>query len=162
MSQLNVVKHCVIQRSHEVVRAHFLDFDHHIAHGVHRGVDYTVLERLGAQQRVRSKFRVYGMPKVDEILVYPDAEGAVVQDFVRGEFAGGRIRVTFTPDGPTTTRLEATLDVPLRGVNRLIKPLLRRVVEQLTVQALEEDRRDLENGYQPPRQREMPKAASAA
>ncbi len=161
MSQLKIVKQCIIRRAPDVVRAHFLDFDHHIAHGVHKGVDYTVLERLGAQQRVRSKFRVYGMPKVDEIVVYADAAGAVVQDFVKGDFAGGRIRVSFTPEGEAT-RLEATLDAPLRGVNRLLAPLLRRVVAKLVDQALSEDCEDLENGYQPPRQRAVPKAASAA
>jgi hypothetical protein len=150
MSQLKIVRHAVIQRAPEVVRAHFLDFDHHIAHGVHKGVAYTVLERHGAQQRVRSQFRVYGLPKTDEIIVYQDDDGAVVQDFVHGDFAGGRIRVSFAPAG-TGTRVTATLDVPLRGVNRLLRPLLERVVGKLTTQAIEEDRIDMEqHGYQPP------------
>jgi hypothetical protein len=85
----------------------------------------------------------------------------VVQEFVKGDFAGGRIQVSFTPQG-SGTHLVAVLDVPLRGLNRLLRPLIARVVDQLTVQAIEEDRRDLEGGYQPPAQRDVPKAASAA
>ena len=161
MSQIRVRRECVIERAPDVVRAHFLDFDHHITHGVHAGVHYTVLERQRPKQRVRSKFKVFGMPKVDEVVVQADAQGNVVQEFVKGDFAGGRIQVSFAPQG-TGTHLVATLDVPLRGLNRLLRPLIARVVDQLTLQALEEDRRDLEGGYQPPAQRDVPKAASVA
>jgi hypothetical protein len=162
MSQIRVTRECVIERAPDVVRAHFLDFEHHIAHGVHAGVHYTVLERQGARQRVRSRFKVYGLPKIDEIVVYADPLGNVVQEFVKGDFAGGRIQVSFTPRPDGGTHLVATLDVPVRGVNRLLKPLIARVVDQLTRQAIEEDRLDLEGGYQPPAQRDVPKAASAA
>ena len=128
------------------------DFDHHIAHGVHRGVHYIVLSRQGDTQRVQQKFRVFGMPKTDELLASQAADGSVVHEFVKGDFAGGNITVRFVPDGPARTRLEATLTAPLRGINRLIAPLLRRVVAQLTAQSLEEDRRDLEeHGYMPAR-----------
>jgi hypothetical protein len=149
MSQLKIVKECVIQRSVDVCRAHFLDFEHHIEHGVHAGVHYTELERQGAKQKVRSRFKVLGLPKVDEVIVYADAEGTVQQEFVKGDFAGGRIEVRFQPEG-AATRLVATLEVPLRGVNRALAPLLRRIVDRLTEATLAEDRRDLEGGYQPP------------
>jgi hypothetical protein len=142
---------CVVNRPSEVVRAHFLDFDHHIEHGVHAGVHYTVLDRLGegARQRVRSAFKVLGMNKVDEVIAYLDGSGDVVQEFVKGDFVGGTIRVHFVPRADGATHLIVQLRVPLRGMNRLLAPIVKSTVVKLTQQALEEDRRDLEGGYQP-------------
>lgn len=150
MNQIKLQKSCLIQRPVDVVRAHFLDFDHHIAHGVHAGVHYTVLAR-GPRQRVRSRFKVLGLPKEDELFVYADAAGTVVQEFVKGDFAGGTIKVHFEPDGPSRTRLRANFDVPARGLTRVLAPLVRRVLSKLADQAIEEDRRDLEEGGYAPR-----------
>jgi hypothetical protein len=52
--------------------------------------------------------------------------------------------VSFEPRGSGTHR-RATLDVPVRGVNRRRRPLIARA-----------------SGHQPPAQRDVPKAASAA
>jgi hypothetical protein len=154
MSQINLEKQCVIERSIDVVRAHFLDFDHHIDNEVHKGVHYTVLAR-GQQTRLRSRFKVLGLPKDDEILVYADHQGSVVQEFVKGDFAGGTLKVYFVAETPTRTRLKAVFDVPARGINWLMKPIVRSVISRIADQAIEEDRRDLEGGY-------VPKSALAA
>ena len=152
MSQITLEKQCVIQRPIDVVRAHFLDFDHHIRKEVHKGVHYTVLAR-GAQTRIRSRFKVLGMPKQDEILVYEDHQGNVVQEFVRGDFEGGTLTIRFREEAPERTHLSATFDVPARGMNRLMKPIVRSVIGKLADQAIEEDRVDLEQGgYSPPRE----------
>jgi hypothetical protein len=149
MSQIQLEKQAVIERSIDVVRAHFLDFDHHITNDVHKSVRYTVLAR-GRQTRVRSRFSVLGLPKQDEILIYADHRGSVVQEFVQGDFAGGTLKVHFDAETPTRTRLRAVFDVPARGINRLMKPIVRSVISRIADQALEEDRRDLEEGgYQP-------------
>lgn len=148
MSKISLEKQCVIERPIDVVRAHFLDFDHHIAHEVHKGVHYTVLAR-GRQTRVRSRFKVLGLTKQDELLVYADHQGNVVQEFVRGDFAGGTLKVLFSAETPNRTHLKAVFDVPARGINWLMKPIVRNVIGRIADQAIEEDRRDLEGGYTP-------------
>ena len=150
MSQLQFESHCVIRRPLEVVRAHFLDFDHHIAKDVHKGIEYTLLER-GQRQRVRARMKILGITKTDEALVYQDIDGSVVQEFVKGDFAGGEIRVRFKAEGAGVTRLDASVRAPLRGLNKLLKPIIHRIFIKLTEKTIEEDRLDLENsGYQPP------------
>jgi len=152
MSQITLEKQCVIQRPIDVVRAHFLDFDHHIRKEVHKGVHYTVLAR-GAQTRVRSRFKVLGLSKQDEILVYEDHQGNVVQEFVRGDFEGGTLTIRFSEEAPERTRLRAIFDVPARGMNWLMKPIVRSVISKIADQAIEEDRVDLEQGgYSPYRE----------
>lgn len=152
MSQITLEKHCVIERPIDVVRAHFLDFDHHIEKEVHKGVHYTVLSR-GVRTRVRSRFKVLGLPKQDEILVYEDHQGNVVQEFVRGDFEGGTLKIEFDAQSPQRTRLRAIFDVPARGINRLMKPIVRSVISRIADQAIEEDRLDLEQGgYAPGRE----------
>jgi hypothetical protein len=154
MAKLEIDRGCVIKRPIEVVRSHFLDFDHHIARGVHAGVRYQVLSASGGKQRVRQMIRVLGLPKVDVIEVGLDGDGNVRQDFLEGDFAGGHIEVHFRALDATTTELRAQLRAPLRGLNALMAPIVRRVVEKLTEQAIREDQDDLERkGYQPPVER---------
>lgn len=147
MSELDVTTQCQIQRPIDIVRAHFLDFDHHIKNDVHKGVRYTVLGVEDGKQRVRQEFKVLGMPKKDELLVY-ERDGSVIQDFVEGDFAGGRLRVDFTEVEPGRTALHARIKAPLRGLNRLLAPLITRMVRKLADQAIDEDIHDLEKaGY---------------
>jgi hypothetical protein len=149
-SRLTYGVDCRYQRPVSVVRAHFLDMRHHIAHDVHKGVHYTILDESGDRCRLRQKFKVLGMTKTDEIELSRRADGAVVQDYLKGDFAGGTLTISFTEDGADATRLHADFDIPLRGMNRLLKPILLRTVKKLVAAALEEDRVDLEVGkYQP-------------
>ncbi|HTJ46656.1 MAG TPA: hypothetical protein VL463_31335 [Kofleriaceae bacterium] len=41
---------------------------HHIEHGVHKGIEYTILDESPGKCRVRQKFKVLGMTKVDELV----------------------------------------------------------------------------------------------
>jgi hypothetical protein len=148
MTLLEVRKTVRIRRPSEVVRCHFLDMHHHIAHGVHQGIRYTILAEEPGRLRLTQDFKVLGMPKRDEIILYTTPDGCVRQDFLSGDFAGGSIEVRFEDDGPAT-RLYARLRAPLRGAMALLRPVIRWQVSKLTDQALEEDRRDLEGGYQP-------------
>ena len=148
-SRIQYAIDCRFERPADVCRAHFLDMRHHIEHGVHKGVHYTILDEAGDTCRVRQKFKVMGMTKVDELELRRRADGAVVQDFIAGDFAGGTLTIQFTPDG-TGTKLHADFDFPLRGFNRVIAPIILRTVKKLAAAALEEDRVDLEQGrYEP-------------
>jgi len=142
---------CRFRRPLDVVRSHFLDMRHHVDHDVHKGVRYTILDERDDRCRVVQRFKVLGMTKRDELVLYRDGQGNVVQDFVKGELAGGRLTLRFFADDADTTKATLTFDVPLRGINRLLRPVLQRVVVKTARQALEEDRVDLEErGYQPP------------
>ena len=126
-SRIQYATDCRFQRPGEVCRAHFLDMRHHIEHGVHKGVHYTILEESASSCRVRQELKVLGLTKVDELVLSRRADGGIRQDYVAGDF-----------------------DFPLRGLNRLLAPIILRTVKKLTAQALEEDRADLEEGeYQP-------------
>lgn len=132
----------------ETVRAHFLDFEHHIRANVHRSVAYTLLASEGDERRVRQQFKVLGLPKTDEIRVALCADGDVLQTFEKGEFAGGTVLFHFTPLAEGGTRITARVDAPLRGINLLMAPLLPMIVGGLVEGGLEEDRLDLQT-YSP-------------
>ena len=150
MSHLDIATQCRIRRPLDIVRAHFVDFRHHIERDVHKGIKYTILGEESGKQRVAAEFKVLGVPKRDEILAYVNDEGAVIQDFVVGDFAGGQLRIDFHEVDSTTTELHATIKAPLRGINKLLAPVIRRVVVKLTDKTIAEDIHDLENtGYQP-------------
>jgi hypothetical protein len=91
------------------------------------------------------------MRKRDELVLYATRDGRVVQEFLSGDFAGGTIELRFAGDGDGT-RVEARLSAPLRGMMRLLQPIVKRQVLGTVRRALEEDRADLEEGgYQPGR-----------
>jgi hypothetical protein len=122
---------------------------HHLAHDVHHGVRYTILSEEPKRLRLTQDFKVLGMKKKDELVLYATSDGRVIQEFLRGDFAGGGIELIFHPDGDGT-RVDARLWAPLRGMNKLLTPIIRWQVGKITDQALEEDRVDLEErGYEP-------------
>lgn len=144
MARLNLERSVTVERPVEVVRAHFLDFEHHIRANVHRSITYTLLPSDPGQQHVRQQFKVLGLPKRDEVIVELNPEGHVLQTFEIGDFAGGTVLFRLSPLGDSQTRITAEVDAPLRGLNRLLAPLLHRVVARLVETGLEEDRRDLQ------------------
>lgn len=148
MSSIEVRRSVFFRRAPDVVRCHFLDIAHHLAHDIHKGVKYAIVKEEPGRVRLIQDFRVLGMPKHDELVLYATRDGRVVQEFVRGDFAGGGIELSFREQGEGT-RLDAVLRAPLRGMNRLLAPVIKWQVGKITDRALEEDRADLENGYEP-------------
>jgi len=150
MPRLQLERSVTVNRPVEIVCTHVLDFEHHIRANVHRSITYTLLASEGEQRRVRQQFKVLGLPKTDELLVAPSADGAVVQSFEKGDFAGGSLVFRFTSLPEGGTRITAQLDAPLRGMNLLMAPLLPTIVAGLVDTGLEEDRLDLQT-YNPGR-----------
>jgi hypothetical protein len=139
------------RRDPDTVRCHFLDIQHHLAHQVHKGVRYTILTEEAGRLRLRQEFSVLGMKKRDELVLYATRDGRVVQEFLSGDFAGGTLQLRFDRDGDDT-RVDVALTAPLRGMMRLLQPIVKRQVLGTVKRALEEDRADLEEGrYQPGR-----------
>lgn len=148
MPRLQLERSVTVNRPVEIVRAHFLDFEHHIRTNVHRSVTYTLLASDGDKRRVRQQFKVLGLPKTDVISVAPSPQGDVVQTFEEGDFAGGSLVFRFSPLPEGGTTITAQVDAPLRGMNLLMAPLLPKIVAGLLDTGLEEDRLDLQT-YNP-------------
>ncbi len=139
-----------IARPIDVVRSHFGDVDHHAKNPVHRGVEFTLLATAGTRSRFRKRVHILGIPLVDEVILSRQPDGTITEEFVSGSNAGGNFTSRFRAEGSEATNVEATVELPLRGLRRLAAPLIRLLVRRQLGRALGEDRRDLEEGgYQP-------------
>lgn len=138
-----------IARSIEVVRRHFSDVDHHARTRVHPDVVFTPLADAEEESRFRKTIRVLGVPVVDEVVLRRQADGSITEDSVAGPSTGMRLISNFRAAGPDLTATTLTVEIPVRRLNRLAAPLLRRLVFRRLTKALDEDRRDLEGGRYP-------------
>jgi hypothetical protein len=100
---------------------------------------------------VRRQFgdvRHHEMRQVAEVVLERHADGSQTNHFVSGSNAGMRVIHQFQDDGPDATVAEVTIEMPMRGLRRLLAPIVRRVLRSRLMTGLEEDRRDLEqHGY---------------
>lgn len=145
MREIRLTRTCVIRRPLSIVRMHFLDFDHHIEHQVHRAVRIQKLEG-GDLQRIATEIKLLGLTKRDEQIVYLNPEGEVIQEFVGGDFVGGRIRIRFREDGAEESFVDTEFQAPRRGALCLLGPLVSGLLRKVIDQTVDEDQRDLELG----------------
>lgn len=126
----------------------FADVAHHQATGVHRNVQFTVVDESPTHceydqvsrqgpVRIRQRFR---LDRSDL--------GHQVNAVTAGAFAGGAITFTFREPAPGATEVTATLSSPRRSM-RVLGPLLRPVLGRALARALAEDKADLESGRYP-------------
>ncbi|HUS65266.1 MAG TPA: hypothetical protein VMZ28_12015 [Kofleriaceae bacterium] len=146
MNTIELVETIRIERPIEVVRPHFMDFDHHIAQNVHKKVRFTIVEQEPGRVRIRQTVPVIG---TDDMEITSSPDGAVTQRNIAGPNVGLVIAVQFRADGPNATELTATLNMPVSGWKALLKPLLKVMLRSIGRGALREDKQDLESGYQP-------------
>ena len=135
-----------IARPIEVVRRHFGDVDHHARNRVHPDVDFTPLAETDGECRFRKTLHIAGIPVSDEVILRRQPDGSITEDSVAGPSAGMRFTTRFRAEGPEVTATTLTVELPLRGVKRFAAGVLRRLFQRRLLQALEEDRRDLEDG----------------
>ena len=138
-----------IARPIDVVRRHFSDVEHHMRNRVHPDVAFTPLADSADQLRFRKTIRVLGIPVVDEVVLRRQPDGSITEDSVAGPSTGMRLVSRFRAAGPDLTATTLTVEMPVRGLQRLAAPLLRRLVLRRLTKALDEDRRDLEGGRYP-------------
>ena len=138
-----------IGRPIDVVRRHFMDVDHHVKHLVHPGVEFTPVAQSEDECRFRKTIRIAGLPVADEVVLRRQPDGSVTEDSIAGPSKGMRLTSRFREDEPDQTLTTLTVEMPVPGVKRLLAPLLRRMVLRRLTTALDEDRRDLENGRYP-------------
>lgn len=150
MSRIVVRGEKVIARPIDVVKAQFVDMAHHEQTRVHGAIEISNARRDGGLCRFTSRRRMFGRleESENEIVVHPDGNSTV--HTVSGPNRGLVLRQTFEADGSESTRVRIEIEVPLKGMLRLLAPIVRKTVERDLAVALEEDRVDLEvRRYQP-------------
>ncbi len=135
----------------DLVTRQFGDVAHHQRTGVHRGVQFEVLEDDGQTCRYRQISRVGPLRIVQELVLDRQPDGTLVNSVTAGQFAGGSITFRVAAVDASTSRVAVRLEAPLRGVSRLASPFLRRVVRRSLGAALAEDKHDLESSNYPAR-----------
>ncbi|HEX8184379.1 MAG TPA: hypothetical protein VF747_06500 [Blastocatellia bacterium] len=130
----------------ELVRQEMIDMAFHETGIVHPNVKFTVLAKDAEITRFRQEAKILGGSHVNEIISRETGDGAVIQDFISGPNKGAHVTIAFQPDGNQSTRVGITIDLPLKGLRKLLLPLLRSVVAKGASKALREDMQCLENG----------------
>jgi hypothetical protein len=150
MNQIEVTVTGTIRRPLAEVSRQFGDIRHHAANRVHPKLTFTILEEHGESVRFRQQVSLVGMKQVDEIVQTRRPDGSLESDIVDGTNKGSRLTQTFAPEGGDATRITLTFRMPATGVKRLLKPLFAAAIRKTVVDALAEDRFDLEvRGYRP-------------
>ena len=146
-AELSVSVEQPISAPARLVRQQFGDVAHHEATGVHRGVEFEALTDGGTRCRYRQSSKVVGPVRLrQELELIRDTEGPLVNRIVKGQFTGSEITFDVVATDDAQALVRASLRAPLAGVQRLLRPVLARIVERGLTQALLEDKRDLESG----------------
>jgi hypothetical protein len=146
----NIVVHAekLIARPIEEVQSQFVDMAHHARVRVHAALEVSNVRPQDGGCRFTGRRRVLGMLQEDEFEVARRADGMSTLRSVSGTNAGLVITQTFVSEGPERTRVRTIVDMPLRGMLKLLSPLVRIGLQRDLATALEEDRFDLEErGY---------------
>lgn len=137
-----------IARPLEVVQSQFVDMPHHASTRVHADLEVSNVRALPDGHLVTGRRRVFGLLQEDEIEVRRAPDGNSTLRSIAGSNAGLVITQTFTAEGAEATRVRTTVEMPVKGLLRLLAPLVRLGLQRDLETALEEDRRDLEErGY---------------
>lgn len=135
-----------MERPAEVVRAQYRDIDHHIRNNVHPSIHYAWEPSEPGQRKIRTTFRILGVPQYDVSLLEDAEDGSFVIRYLEGTNAGMVLVHRFTPLGPNATNVELTADAPATLGRKLLGPLFVAGGRQVMKKALAEDKRDLEQG----------------
>jgi hypothetical protein len=148
VSNIAVKSEKVIARPIDEVRSQFVDFAHHERAGVHKGFQVSNVRQSGTSCTYTGRRRVFGMLQEDEFEVRVNPDGGSTMRSLSGPNVGTTIKQAFESRGPDKTLVRLEVDMPLKGLFRLLAPLMRVGIQQDLKSALEEDRIDLEErGY---------------
>lgn len=138
----------LIARPIDVVRAQFVDMKHHAGTRVHASLEVSNVRPQVGGCRFTGRRRVLGLLQEDEIEVLSLDDGTSTLRSVAGSNAGLLITQSFESVDTNTTRIRSRVEMPLKGMLKLITPLVRMGLQRDLAIALEEDRVDLEErGY---------------
>jgi hypothetical protein len=135
-----------IERPAEVVRHQYRDIDHHIRNNVHPDIHYQWEPADPGQRKIRTTFRILGVPQYDVSELEDGEDGSFVIRYLEGSNAGMVLVHRFVAVGPDATEVELTADAPATLARKLLGPLFVAGARQVMRKALAEDKRDLEQG----------------
>lgn len=148
MSSIIVSAEKRIARPVSVVQAQFTDMQHHAHTRVHAALEVSNVRPAEGGCRFTGRRRILGALQEDEIEVRRLPDGSSTLRSLAGSNAGLLITQTFEAADADHTRVRTQVEMPLRGVMRLLAPLVRLGLRRDLEIALEEDRIDLEErGY---------------
>jgi len=135
-----------IDRPMDEVRAQYRDIDHHIRNNVHPSIRYAWEPAEPGERKIRTNFRIVGVPQYDVSLLEDDPDGSFVIRYLEGSNAGMVLVHHFVPLGPESTDVQLVADAPSTVGRRILGPLFVVGARQVMKKALAEDKRDLEKG----------------
>ena len=135
-----------IERPADEVRAHYRDIDHHIRNNVHPSIHYEWAPSEPGQRKIKTTFRILGVPQYDISLLEDAEDGSFVVRYLEGSNAGMVLVHKFVPLGPSATEVQLFADAPSSIGRKLLGPLFVAGARQVMKKALIEDKRDLEKG----------------
>jgi hypothetical protein len=148
MADIVVISEKLIARPIGEVQSQFADLAHHERARAHKGFQVSNVRPSATGCLYTGRRRVFGALQEDEYEVRVNPDGSSTMRSISGPNAGTTIKQTFEPRGPSSTLVRMEVDMPLKGLFRLIAPLMRMGIQQDLKAALEEDRFDLEErGY---------------
>lgn len=150
MTDIVVSDQKTIARPIDIVRAQFVDMHRHSSTRVHADLEVSNVRPQANGYLVTGRRRVFGVLQEDEIEVTRQADGNSTLHSLSGTNAGLLITQTFEAIDDKSTRVTSTVQMPVRGMMKLLSPLVRMALKRDLATALEEDRVDLEErGYAP-------------
>jgi hypothetical protein len=135
-----------MERPADEVRAQYRDIDHHIRNNVHPSIHYQWETGEPGQRKIRTTFRILGVPQYDVSLLEDAEDGSFVIRYLEGSNAGMVLVHKFVPLGPDATDVQLVADAPATTARKLLGPLFVAGARQVMKKALMEDKRDLERG----------------
>jgi hypothetical protein len=135
-----------MERPADEVRAQYRDIDHHIRNNVHPSIHYQWEAGEPGQRKIRTTFRILGVPQYDVSLLEDAEDGSFVIRYLEGSNAGMVLVHKFVPLGPNATDVQLFADAPATAGRKLLGPLFVAGARQVMKKALMEDKRDLEGG----------------
>ncbi len=139
-----------IQSSPERVREQYRDIDHHIRNNVHPSIHYEWLPAEPGERKIKTTFRILGVPQFDVSLLEDAPDGSFVIRYLEGTNAGMVLVHRFVEVEPGVTEVQLSADAPSTLGRKILGPLFVVGARQVMKKALAEDKRDLEQGqFQP-------------
>ena len=131
-------------------RAQYRDIDHHIRNNVHPSIRYQWEPAATGERKIRTTFRILGVPQFDVSLLEDAPDGSFVIRYLEGSNAGMLLVHEFVEVEPGVTEVRLSADAPSTWGRRVLGPLFVIGARQVMKKALVEDKRDLERGqYRP-------------
>jgi tRNA threonylcarbamoyladenosine modification (KEOPS) complex Cgi121 subunit len=135
-----------IKSSPDHVREQYRDIDHHIRNNVHPSIHYQWEESAAGERKIKTTFRILGIPQFDISLLEDAEDGSFVIRYLEGTNAGMVLVHRFVEVEPGVTEVQLSADAPSTLGRKILGPLFVIGARQVMKKALAEDKRDIEEG----------------